>query len=368
MTGPKSNRHKKSIAYYITPHGFGHAVRSLALIRRLLEMDPELNIELVSDIPQFLIDQNVGQSLPYRRKRLDVGLVQLDSIRFDLGSTLRALNDLLLESEALIEEEVRFLDSRSIDLVVSDIPAVAFHAASQSAIPSIGLSNFTWDWIYRDYAKTDPAWEPVIEWLKEGYAKCDLFMQLPMHGDCSACPSIVDVPLIARKVDRSREEVRRILGCGSGIKAYLIAFSGLDLGVEAQRRIESIEGALFFYKHPLRFDLSNGRCLDDLELGYSEVVSAMDAVITKPGYGIIADCLAGAVPMIYSDRGAFAEYDILVREIERQLTTVFMPSENLYEGRWKAFVRELEALPHKFPRLRKDGADVCARIILERLK
>lgn len=363
-----TGQHVKNIAYYITPHGFGHAVRSLEVIRRLLDLAPEVRIHLVSDIPEFLVEQNVGRPLPFRRKRLDVGLVQTDSIRFDLDATLEALLALHAHRELLLSEEAGFLQSHGIQLVVADVPALAFYAASRSNIPSLGLGNFTWDWIYQGYAQSDPSWEPLVEWIREGYRLCDLFLQLPMHGDCSACPRIVDVPLVAREAPRTREEAREILGLGAGLKAYLIAFGYLELDEEAQGRLEGIEEAVLFYKHPLHYRLSNGRSLDGLDLTYPEVVGAMDGVITKPGYGIIADCLAYGIPMIYSDRGVFPEYDVLVHEMERHLSTVYMPARDLYSGEWEAYVRRLEALPRRIPRIRKDGAEVCARTILEHLK
>jgi L-arabinokinase len=364
----KHEHHSGTIAYYITPHGFGHAVRSLEVTRCLLEHDPELEIILVSDIPEFLVEQNVGKSLPFRRKRLDVGLIQKDSLRYDLGATLEALQDLHAHRKALISEESAFLQSQAIDLVVADIPALPFYAASRSGIPSIGLGNFTWDWIYRDYASSDPAWEPLVHFMREGYGLCDSFLQLPMHGDCSACPRIVDVPLVTRTTGRTREEVRRILGFSCDLKAYLIAFGYLDLDADAQKKIEDMDGAVFFYKHPLHYQFSNGRSLDDMDLTFPEVVAAMDGVITKPGYGIIADCLAHGIPMIYSERGLFAEYDVLVHEMERHLTTVYMPARSLYAGEWKDALNQLETLTRRIPQIRKDGAEVCARAILERLK
>ena len=91
----------KRLAYYITPHGFGHAVRSLEVIRQLLVHKPRLQITVVSDIPEFLVEQRVGKSLPFRRRRLDVGLVQKDSVRFDLEATQEALQALFRNNDEL---------------------------------------------------------------------------------------------------------------------------------------------------------------------------------------------------------------------------------------------------------------------------
>lgn len=353
------------LAYYITPHGFGHAVRSLEVIRHLMHSAPGLHVHVVSDLPDFLVRENVGASVSTTRKRLDVGLVQRDSLRFDLAATLEAVSALRDDEAVIMADECRFLREKRIDAVVSDVAFIPFMAAARLGIPSIGIGNFTWDWIYEAFAREDRRWRPLISWIREAYSLCGLFLRLPMHGDCSVFPDIEDVPLIARHATRGREESRRMLGVGSEARGYLVSFTALDLEEASLRRIEQIGHATFFTKRPLGWDLSNGRGLDEMDLSYADVVAAVDAVITKPGYGIVADCLAHGTPMIYTDRGEFPEYLILVEEMERQLTTVFLPSDDLYQGRWASAIRRVEGLPRRSPALRTDGASVCARIIGE---
>ncbi len=355
---------RRRLAYYITPHGFGHAVRSLQVIRQLRDLAPELEIIIVSDLPEFLLDQDKGKQLSVRKKRLDIGLVQLDSVQFDLEATLRILESFYHDRDILLAEEVYFLKSQGIHSVVCDIPFLPLAAASQVGIPAIGVSNFTWDWIYQAYASSDSRWTPLVDWISESYRHCDLFLQLPMHGDCSACPNIQDVPLVTRHAKRSREETRSILQLGLDQRVYLIAFAYLELKESSQKRVQEIAETVFLYKHPLSYNFGNGICLDGFFLTFEDVVAAVDGVITKPGYGIVADCLAHGTPMIYSDRGFFPEYDILVREISQHLATVYLPSEDLYAGRWKTAIEQLEEKPRVVPSLPLNGAEVCAQTIL----
>lgn len=358
---------RRILAYYITPHGFGHAVRSLEVIRQLYLMSDSVDVIVVSDLPQFLVDENVGRSLPIRRKRLDLGLVQKDSLRFDLDVSLKVLEELYESRESLINEEIAFLESEQVDEIVCDIPFLPFLAASEYGVPSLGMSNFTWDWIYQAYAQSDSRWSPLVRWIRESYGACGHFLQLPMHGDCSACPHIEDVPLVARKSTRDPEKTRKILGCEPGKKACLISFAHLHLDEKAQRNLERIDNALFFYKKPLSFHFGNSRCLDAFNLSYADVVAAMDAVITKPGYGIVSDCLVQGTPVIFTDRGFFPEYNILVDEMRRHLATFFLPLEDFYAGEWEPAITALDALPRLESKVRSDGAEVCARAILSRL-
>jgi hypothetical protein len=352
------------LAYYITPHGFGHAVRSLEVVRHLRICDPNLVILLVSDLPEFIIRQSLGFLPLYRRRRLDVGLVQQDSIRFDLKATRLALEQLRSGQERLIAEELRFFREQRVSAVVSDVAFLPFFAAERADLPCIGLGNFTWDWIYGEYVRFDKAWIDLIGWVREGYRRCGLFLQLPMHGDCSVCPNLRDVPLICRKAARCREETLDVLGCTDSQKNYLISFFDLPLEENALRRIECIPGARFFFKHPLHYRLTNGRSLDPFDLSYVDVVAAMDAVITKPGYGIVADCLAHGAPVVYCDRGEFPEYEVLVTAIHEHLTHAYLSSEDLYAGRWARALAAVACNPRRLPDIRDDGARVCAELIL----
>lgn len=359
-------RTDRKIAYYITAHGFGHAVRSMEIIRALLDREDRPQVILISDLPDFLVAQGLGSTVRVRKRRLDVGLIQQDSLHFDLEATLGALQTLYRQREALVAEEVRFLRRERVTAVVSDISFLPFPAAARCGIPAVGVSNFTWDWIYQAYAQTDSRWLPLLDWIRADYAHCSRFLQLPMHGDCSACGSIMNVPLVARRARRRPEQTRHSLGCSAAQKLYLIAFSALELDKTALARLERLDGATLLYKHPLHYELSNAKSLDAYDfLSYPDVVAAVDGVITKPGYGIVADCLVHGTPMIYSDRGFFPEYEILVRSMERHLTTVYLASEDLRTGHWEPAVTQLNRLARRFPKLRDDGAAVCAETILK---
>lgn len=356
------------LAYYITPHGLGHAVRSLGVIRRLMDLAPELEIVLVSALPQFIIKQNLPRPLPIRERHLDVGLVQQDSLRFDLEATREALGSLRQRQQTLVDEEIRFFRAEGIQGIVCDVPFLPFLAAGRAGIPAVGLGNFTWDWIYQRYAERDRRWESLVAWIREAYRECPLFLQLPMHGDCSACGTIRPVPLVARQAQRTRKQTRRILRLAESQKTYLVSFQSLNLEAEAERHLESMGERIFLYKHPLRLRARNGLSLDDLDLSYADAVAAVDGVITKPGYGIVADCLVHGTPVIYTDRGLFPEYEILVRALTEHLTTVFIPSAELYAGRWQEAIENLESLPRRSPSLPANGAEACARAIMDMLE
>ncbi len=358
---------KNVVAYYITPHGFGHAVRSLEIIREMYRLAPHLNVVVVSTIPEWLIPLNVGRSLPLRPVTLDIGLVQHDNVRIDLEGTREVLARMKANENAVVQEEVRFLKEENVKGIVSDVAFIPFISAQACGIPSVGVGNFTWDWIYAAYCRDDGKWEEIVSWIKRAYSMCGLFLQLPMPGECSACPVVKSVPLVARQSSADPQEIRKALSFSEERKHFLLVFTDLKLEEPALKRIEAIRWASFVYRKPLKLELSNSICVTDPHMLYQDVLAACDGVITKPGYGIVSDCLAHGTPTLYTDRGPFPEYEFLVRELESHLPALHIPSLELLEGRWEKHLEKLAAMPRKHTSISAHGASVCARMILDHI-
>jgi L-arabinokinase len=96
---------------------------------------------------------------------------------------------------------------------------------------------------------------------------------------------------------------------------------------------------------------------------YEDLVAAVDVVATKPGYGIIAECAAHQTAMLYTSRGHFVEYDVLVREMPRYVRSEFIPQEALFGGAWRPYLERLLAQPVPAP-ADVSGAEAAADVIL----
>jgi hypothetical protein len=100
-------------------------------------------------------------------------------------------------------------------------------------------------------------------------------------------------------------------------------------------------------------------------LRYEDLVYAADVVLTKPGYGIIADCVANDTAMLYTSRGRFAEYDVMVEEMPRYLRCHHLALDAFEAGAWSDALRALMDTAPLPVRSRTDGAEVAARMIAE---
>ena len=79
---------------------------------------------------------------------------------------------------------------------------------------------------------------------------------------------------------------------------------------------------------------------------YPDLVAASDVVISKPGYGIISECIANGAALLYTSRGHFAEYDVLVSGMPRFLRCRFIAQDDLLAGRWTDAIDALLVTAH----------------------
>ncbi len=356
-----------TIVFYVSGHGFGHAVRIAEVIRTILTREPRARIEVRTSAPGWLFPAD--ERLTRTDVRLDVGVVQQNSLTLDLGATLARMGAILGNTEAILARESAALCDLDCRAVVGDIPPLAFAAAALASVPSVAIANFSWDWIYRAYLPAAPAFGPLIEMMARQYGQASILLRLPLHGDLSAFPRCRDIPLIARRAALPRAELRRGLGLDDR-PAALLSFGGFGLAELPVARMARVSpGWQFLAPWRPEGELpANLRCLDGRKVNHEELVAAVDVVVTKPGYGIVAECLANGARVLYTSRGDFPEYPVLVAALERHAAARYVAPEVLLGGR---IGRDLDALleagepaeplaPDAF-----EGARVAAETILE---
>ena len=158
-----------------------------------------------------------------------------------------------------------------------------------------------------------------------------------------------DVPLIARRSTRDAAGTRERLGIPGDRPFVLASFSAADLALPYQ---EIADAQHLTVLAPLREPPAG--------LTYPDLVAAADVVLSKPGYGIISECVANGTPLLYTSRGRFAEYDVFVAEMPRVLRCRHLDRADFLAGRWREAVDALLAQPSPPEVARVDGAQVAA--------
>ena len=364
--GVIKNSMKGSIAYYITSHGYGHGSRSCDIIRAINHLYPQVTVHIVTQLAESFLSNQIGNNVNgIRARSFDVGMVQIDSIRVDVDATLTLVEQGCAARRERIAEECSFLKERKIDLVVVDIPAIPLDAAAQMGIPSVAIGNFSWDWIYSGFLSRDPRWKPIVDIFREAYAKTDLLLRMPFCDSMDAFPRIEDIPLVATPGNCRREKIAQTTGCNPDAKWILLSFTTLEWNEEALARIEEFEGYEFFTVRPLHWERGNIHALDREWVTFSDVMASVDAVISKPGFGILSDCIVNRKPLIYAERSDFLEYPILESALRKYLRHVHIPAEDLYRGNLGASLARIWESPDAESSLARGGDIMAAQRIAQ---
>jgi SAM-dependent methyltransferase len=368
----------RPLVYYISGHGFGHASRSIEVVNALLAAAPDLPIVIRTAAPRWLFELTVRGPFTLDPLDTDPGVVQRDSLSLDAVETIRRAEAYVRDLPSLAAREAGWLRARDAGFAVADIPPLGLEAARLAGVPAMALGNFTWDWIYRDYDGGGAA----ADALGEVYRRAGRAFRLPLHGGFETIPEIHDLPFVARRARHAPEDTRARLGLPGG-RLALVSFggygvAGIDLDALSRTtgwtllvsasvpfgpdRVPLAQAAARGALHPL-----DEPAMYAMGLRYEDVVAAVDVVVTKPGYGIISECVANDTALLYTDRGHFIEYDVLVREMPRHVRCAYLPQAALLAGQWQAALDALTTAPPPPERLAVDGAAVAAAWILAQL-
>jgi L-arabinokinase len=199
--------------------------------------------------------------------------------------------------------------------------------------------------------------------FREQYAQTGLLLRLPFCEEMKAFPRIEDIPLVATAGTSRRSEISAITGCDVCKKWYLLSFTSLDWSEETLSRVERIQDCEFITVLPLEWHRKNIHAISREQMTFSDVIASADAVISKPGFGILSDCIVNRKPLIYADRSDFREYPVLEASIHKYMKYEHIPTGKLYAGDLRESLEAIWSRPE--PRLElKSGGD---RIAAERI-
>ena len=365
-----------TVFFYISGHGFGHAVRQIAIIGALFERTAgSVQVAVRTSVPPWLFERTLRG--PYRvlPGETDTGVVQIDALRLDAEATVTRARSFYEALPARVDTEAALLAANGARLVIGDAPPLACAAAAAAGLPSIVCANFTWDWIYEAYLGPGGSPPGLLSTIRDAYSQAAGGWRLPMHGGFETVPSTIDVPLVARHArrDRSRCEVRRMLGLPPDRPLALATFGGYGAGNLPLDRLDCVpEWNIVLTTAERRPPLHVPGVLVVPEellyasgLQYQDLVAAVDVAVTKPGYGIISDCAANDTAVLYTSRGRFPEYEVIVSALPRLVRSRFIDQEDLLQGRWREGLGALHDSAPVPAAPRTDGAEVVAAMIAE---
>lgn len=351
------------ILYYISGHGFGHISRSYEICKELANQENITEIVISSARIDFIQDPHPKVRL--RKILMDVGIYQKDSISLDLEKTRHALEEFEKGKQLLLENEVSFAKNEDFNLIISDSASLPFVLAVELKIPSIYIGNFTWDYIYRNYEKYHPYFKVIADILAVEYSFASSAIQLPFSCPMEGFLELEPVGLVGRRPKLTKDQARKNFQFSKDFTYFIFSFGAYGL--------HEIE---FFWENKPKNWIIVGSNLPGFESKeilsistdhYPDLVTAADYIVTKPGYGIISEAIFCNTPILYTDRGDFAEYDSLVTSLNRYHPSAYLTQEQVRSFDFEKGMEKCQSAIGSKEKIDTNGTEKSVSIILSYL-
>lgn len=355
----------KTIAYFITPHGFGHAARACAVMAALQRISPSIQFEIYTQIPLWFFKDSLSKNFNYHHVLTDIGLVQSSPLHEDLKRTIQSLDNFFPFNPLLIAELAKQVKENQCKLIICDTAPLGIAVAREVGIPSVLIENFTWDWIYQGYLREAPEMDKHIHFLKNIFKSASYHIQT--QPICQITQANLTTQPVSRKAKLAKSEVREKLSIPQDMPMILISMGGISpQQYPFLKRISKQPGMFFVIpgmgEHRQR---NENLVLLPHHSGFyhPDLIQACDLVLGKLGYSTLAEIYWSGIPFGYITRSSFRESEILGRFVEQEMRSFALGESDFKAGNWISLLPHYLSLPpirHSGP----NGSEQIARFIL----
>jgi len=359
------------VAFFVTPHGFGHASRACAVIQELRRIAPSITPLILTTVPKKFFENSLEDGFFYYPVETDVGFAQLSALEIDMEKTVADLKRFYKSYHERAKDVKDLLKRNDTRLVVCDISPFGIQIASELNLRSVLIENFTWDWMYGFYEQRFPELVPISRHIKEVNQTSSYRVRTIPY--CGQAPYDLLVPPISRGIRNSRDKVREKLAIKPNEKMVLVSMGGVfeELRFINARFLEGLK------HHSVKIVCTTEdrgfKRSDNLiffpklsDFYHPDLLNASDGVIGKLGYSTLAEVAHTGVPSAFVVRKDHPETDYL----RSFLHTLGNGLEvTLMEFRGKGMLEKVEKLLEleRTEARWANGASECANLIVHLL-
>lgn len=351
-----------SIAYLISPHGFGHAARAAAVMNALAVREHEVHFHIFTRVPRWFFAESLQAAFTYHTCLTDIGLVQNNALEENLPQTLQRLEKFFPFNQSLIADLSHLITRHKCRAVLCDIAPLGIAVARAAGVPSILVENFTWDWIYAGYTRDDARFQEYVTYLRGVFRSADYHIQTEPICARRACDLVT--PPVAREPRTSARTIRARLGIPPRARVVLITMGGIPQQHAFLDRLMQMPRVYFVVPGHTRAERRNNVILLPHRSAFyhPDLVHASDVVIGKAGYSTVAEAYRAGIPFGFVSRAKFREARTMARFIKTQMHGIEIAPDEFASGRWLARLDDLLALP-RLVRREANGATLVAQFI-----
>lgn len=348
-----------NIAFFITNHGYGHIMRNIPIIEKLLQredMEDEIHILAVTGPEQAgILRQNVlSDRLTVFEKNVDYGLEVIPgTLLVDREKLEQSITEYTNAFPELIDWAKEFLEEHRVEKIVTDIVPWVIPAAKELVIPSVLITNFTWVEIYKEYLPKE-----LVAPFRASYQMVDRVLNYELKNPVmkEMLPDGVPVGLVCRpfddiKMQRIRDNYDKPI--------VFVSIGCSNDGIEGSIEVGHLPYQ-FITTSGMNLEGDNVTCLPKDVPDSHNYVAASDFCITKAGWSTVAEILLAGKPMAVLERDTVAEDRMTIEELEKLHACVKISVEELQD--MSVVLKRLEQYPFKKQQFKTGVDDIVKEI------
>ena len=317
------------IALYISSHGFGHMTRCLGIMENILNTS-NYNLYIVcrkrqNDFARIYLAKYKDRII-YKDLVTDIGLINKEnSLEVDKLSLHQELIKFTTSWEDVVNDECDFLRNLNIKCIVSDISPIGNLVGHKLDLPVVLITNFTWVEQY-EYIGID---ESIIDKYRQAYSYVTKFIKYDLCLSISSvnCQEIYEVGFTCRNIDFDKvEKINQQYGksimvtCGKSANLNTINIKNFNGTIFTTSGIEiTCEEDCNVVNLPINI------------LDTQNYIAASDIVITKAGWGTIAEGIIGHTNLVLIERPSAKEDSFNIEELKKRNLAISINEEDLLD-------------------------------------
>lgn len=349
----------------ISSHGLGHLAQVAPILNELGHARPDLRLTVRSGLSNGILRARLSSAFAHIQECSDFGFVMLDAVRIDHARTAAVYREQHDHWKQLVASETERLSRLKPDLVLSDVAYLPLAGAVGAGIPSLAMCSLNWAELFAYFFGDQPWAGPIYQEMLSAYCGADRFLRLTPAMPMIDLPNLQNIAPVAALGRDCRLSLHERLDCRPDEKLVLIAFGGFEIQLPVERW-PSIEGVRWLVPESWGVKKKDMVAFEPLGLHFTDLLRSVDAVFTKPGYGIFTEAACNGTPVLYLRRDDWPEQGCLIDWLQRNARCREIDEAGLVSDRVKVVLDQLwkqvkPALP--IPAGAKEAALVIAGML-----
>lgn len=356
----------KHLLVDISGHGFGHLAQVAPVLNELDGRETELRTTIRTSLPEDLLRSKISLIFDYIHMELDKGMIMSDAMSVNPEASYDWYEQFHDSYEQTLQKQTQLLKTLKPDLLFADIPYISLDAAHSLGIPSIALCSLNWADIFYTYCKHQPKSDNIYQQILAAYNKADSFLQPRPSMDMPEIINSKSIGPISKHGDKQR--LSNHINEKQRDKFVLVSLGGIDtqLAIDILPIIENVNWIVpnTNTTTPTRVDVFSQSLF---QIPYIDLLSSVDLILTKTGYGAMVEAVTHQIPMLCIERPDWPEEPNLFAWCRQYGYFEAMTRQQLTEKEFPQRVKAMLATRWDKPFIKANGAEQAADSLYEYL-